>query len=152
MRTNHLNKRQQEIFINNLKYPHNIIWMIGEANGIRVSDILNLHVWQIKKQQITIREIKTKKSKRIYIPTKAREIFLKYNPYSDNEKAFPITRQAVHKAFKKASRKSGFKINVSTHSMRKSYAWKLYNNNKDFSYIKNKLNHENLSDTLRYLI
>ena len=49
------------------------IYDIGTATGLRISDILQLRVHVLNIQKPTIREQKTGKSKRIYIPTDTRK-------------------------------------------------------------------------------
>lgn len=143
------------------------IYIIGANNGLRVSDVLNLRVKAVRKRLPTIKEIKTGKSKRIYIPVEiARRLAARADERgdSDNDYIFkspsnpdkPMTRQAVWKAFKKAEdevfKKYGDKVNVGTHSMRKSYARKLLRKGKSYKEIQVRLNHAQLGDSLRYLI
>lgn len=137
------------------------IFNIGSTNGLRVSDVINLKVKHLYIHQPTIREQKTGKSKRIYIPKQTRlELQLKTKKRHPEEWIFQsvtdknkhITRQAVYKAFKRAQKLSETKNNVGTHSMRKNYAQKLLQRGKTFEEIRLKLNHRNLGDTLRYLI
>ena len=44
------------------------------------------------------------------------------------------------------------KINIGTHTMRKNKVYQLMQKGKDLKYIKNELNHSNLSDTLLYMM
>lgn len=136
------------------------IYTIGTHNGLRISDVLNLKVRALKIKQPTVREIKTGKRKRIYIPAKTRRKLIekcvgkKDTEYifTNNSTGKPYTRQAVWKAFKAAEMKTGNGISVGTHSMRKAYAQKLMRKGKSYKEIQAKLNHEQLGDTLRYLI
>lgn len=142
------------------------IYIIGAHNGLRVSDVIALRVKHLKIQKPTIREKKTGKPKRIYIPEKARRALInraKQRKDSDNDYIFQsprdkkrhISRQAVWKAFEKAENiaaRNGEKINVGTHSMRKAYAQKLLRKGKSYDDIRKKLNHAQYGDTLRYLI
>lgn len=140
------------------------IYLIGESTGLRVSDILTLKVKHLKIKSPTIKEKKTGKSKRIYIPAATRRKLLaraEARGDSDNDFIFqspknpqrPISRQAVWKAFERAEKKiSGKKINVGSHSMRKAYANKLLRKGKSYKEIQKKMNHSDLGETLRYLI
>lgn len=142
------------------------IYSIGVANGLRVSDILNLRVRALYIKQPTITEIKTRKKKRIYIPADTRKDLIdscKNRSATENDYIFissatgrPYSRQAVWKAFKTAEEKVckeyGDKVNVGTHSMRKSYAQKLLRKGKSYKEIQARLNHSQLGDSLRYLI
>lgn len=142
------------------------IYSIGYANGLRISDILNLRVKALYIKQPTITEIKTKKRKRIYIPAETRKELLTACEkrsatetdyiFISNATGRPYSRQAVWKAFKKAEERAqaetGKAINVGTHSMRKAYAQKLLRKGKNYKEIQAKMNHNQLGDTLRYLI
>lgn len=142
---------------NALKTPYKEIWEIGCSTGLRVSDIISLTVGQIRTEKPTIREQKTGKSKRIYIPKKTREKLIEKTRhkkddefvFSSNSKSGHITRQAVFKAFKKAS--ANININVGTHTMRKNYAIKMACKGKGLQYVQKKLNHNNIAETLLYL-
>lgn len=142
------------------------IYIIGAHNGLRVSDVIGLKVKHLKIQKPTIREKKTGKPKRIYIPKKTRTELINRSERrkdSDNDYVFQspknrkqhISRQAVWKAFRTAENiaaKNGRTINVGTHSMRKAYAQKLLKKGKSYEDIRKKLNHAQYGDTLRYLI
>lgn len=142
------------------------IYIIGAHNGLRVSDVIGLKVKHLRVQKPTIREKKTGKSKRIYIPKRTREELIDRSERrsdSDNDYIFQskknrkqhISRQAVWKAFRTAENiaaKNGKQINVGTHSMRKAYAQKLLRKGKSYDDIRKKLNHAQYGDTLRYLI
>lgn len=160
MKTNRISRNIVALFRSKLNARHKIIFDLGESTGLRVSDIVSLKKSDIEKEKPTIKEKKTGKSKRIYIPKKTREELRKLSEKSKNEyifyspssKAGHISRQAVWKAFKKASQKVKASGNIAPHSTRKDYACKLLNKGKTFKYIQGKLNHTNSNDTLLYLL
>lgn len=149
MRTDHLSSTDKRRMEKRLKYPYSAIWIIGTESGLRISDILELTVEQVKNGRPTIKIKKTKKSKRIYIPKRAQKEILANCPESGT--VFNITRQAVFKTFKKTATDLNIKAVVGTHTMRKTYAWKLKEKGKSYTYIQGKLQHQSLGDTLRYL-
>lgn len=151
MRVDHIPKSEQQKLLKHLSFPHSAIWLIGQHTGLRVSDILTLSRQQLLNGRPTIVCKKTGKHKRVYIPQKARELVVKN---SSPDKAYPlqVSRQAVYKAFKAAKAKADIKSQIGTHSMRKSYAWRLKDKGKSYSYIQAQLQHESIGDTLRYLI
>lgn len=151
MKVKHLNKAERKQLYQKLKFPHNAIWIIGEKTGLRISDILELTRKQIEQGRPTIHCKKTGKSKRVYIPKKAKMLILENTP-NDCEKPLAVSRQAVYKAFKTAALKANIKGQIGTHSMRKTYAWRLKDKKKTYSYIQNQLQHNNIGDTFRYLI
>lgn len=151
-------------FRRDLPKKHRLIFDIGIATGLRVSDIISLRREVLEIEKPTIKEIKTGKSKRIYIPRKLRRELIKYCEsdkgkefifFSDKSKSGHISRQAVFKVFKRVAKiydiDSG-PWNVGTHSMRISYACKLMEKGKSLKYIKSKLNHSKEADTLLYIL
>lgn len=151
-------KEQEKTFCSYLKMPHSLIYKVGATTGLRVSDIISLRKSILKTKEPTIKEQKTGKSKRIYIPQKLRREMIQYSEnnqseyiFSGNGKSGHITRQSVHKAFKKAANKADIDVNIATHAMRKKYARTLYAKGKTLKYIQGKLNHKSISDTLLYL-
>ena len=160
MRTNRINAEVVALFLRRLSYKHELICRIGLSTGLRISDILRLKIGHVKIEKPTIKEMKTGKSKRIYIPRKLRQELIEYHARnSHNEYIFysesksgHISRQAVWKAFKRASESLKLKDNIAPHSTRKSYACKLLKKGKNYTYIKDKLNHNNVTDTLLYVL
>lgn len=143
-----------------LKFPYLQIWEIGNSSGLRISDIITLKVEQLYVEKPTIKEQKTGKSKRIYIPKKTRLALLAHCKecgrdeyvFKSKSKTGHITRQAVFKAFKKAGQQANVKNNVGTHTMRKNYALKQFSKEHDLKFVQDKLNHAHLSDTVLYLL
>ena len=153
----YLDEAETKTFMDKLNYKYKLIFEIGKTTGLRVSDIVALKKDILKIKEPTIKEKKTGKSKRIYINKKLKTKLIEYSKnnkfyiFETSSKCGHITRQAVHKAFKKAQEKSGIKKNISTHTMRKTYAMKLLKKNKGLKYVKDKLNHNAIADTLLYL-
>lgn len=144
---------------NYLDAPYDMIWAIGNATGLRITDILQLRVKHLKPEKPTIHEQKTGKSKRIRIPAKTRKQLLIMTAgkndddfiFGSTSKTGHLTRQAVHKAYKRAAKMAHTKKNVGTHSMRKNYALRLYRHG-DLTYVQHKLNHDNAAETALYLL
>ena len=160
MRTNKINNDIVVSFRNCLNSKHRLIFDLGYALGLRISDIIKLKISILDTEKPTIKEQKTGKSKRIYIPKKLRQQMKELHAatscndfifYSATSNTGHISRQAVFKAFKKASKKLGISDNIATQSMRKSYACKLFEKGKGYKYIQTKLNHTPECDTLLYL-
>lgn len=158
MLTKGITEEQQKRLLMYLKPPYDLIYKIGINTGLRVSDIVSMHKRILSIKEPTIKERKTGKSKRIYIPAKLRNDLICYCANNDSDYIFKgtgskghITRQSVHKVFKRAATKAGITDNISTHTMRKNYARKLMKKGKSLKYIQSKLNHKSLMDTLLYL-
>lgn len=142
-----------------LNEPYKSIWEIGNATGLRVTDILKLQVKSLEIEKPTIKEQKTGKSKRIRLPSKTRRRLQQQTRgrkgdsyiFASESKTGHLTRQAVFKAYKKAAAEAGAHNNVGTHTMRKNYALKQYKRG-GLQYVKNKLNHDNLAESALYLL
>lgn len=139
-----------------LKPPHCFIFQLGLDTGLRISDIITLEKKRLWVREPTIKEKKTGKTKRIYIKKDLRKKLIKYSEkhkkyvFQSRSKSGHISRQAVFKAFKKAAAQCGIEKKIGTHSMRKSYARRLYSK-KPLKYVQCKLNHENVAETLLYV-
>lgn len=161
MRSETLHSSEREELYRRLPPIYRLILDLGCSTGLRISDIIKLERRILDIKEPTIKETKTGKSKRIYIP-KSTRIALKahiatctpskYIFASNKSKSGHITRQTVYKAFSKAAKAADIKSHISPHSMRKYYARKALSRRKDLHYVQNKLNHSHLADTLLYLI
>lgn len=157
MRVFAVDKENYKDFINHLNFKNKVIYELGISTGLRISDIIRLKKHILSVKEPTIKEKKTKKSKRFYIKSDLRKDLNKIAESSLNEfifysaksKSGHISRQAVWKAFKIAANKANIKINIGTQSMRKRYAKNL-NYNHSYKYIQNKLNHDNISTAMLY--
>lgn len=147
----------ESMFISALNKKLRYIYLLGISTGLRISDIVSLKKEVLHIKEPTIKEQKTGKSKRIYIPIKTRNglfdiaktsqnEYIFYSPYS---KSGHISRQYVWKTFKKVAKNLNIEINMGTQSMRKRYAKRLYDNH-NLNYVKNKLNHDSVTTSLLY--
>lgn len=158
MRVSKIDSTKEVIFRKRLSYQYRLIYDIGCCTGLRVTDIITLEKDILKIKEPTIKEHKTGKSKRIYIPKKLKTELIEFSKdnkkyiFQSKSKTGHITRQAVFKHFKRIAKIVKSNKNIGTHTMRKNYACKLLKKGKNYKYIKSKLNHEKLSDTLLYLI
>lgn len=62
-----------------------------------------------------------------------------------------MTRQNAHKVLKEAFEKAGLNGKLATHSMRKSFAQRLYQRTGDIFTVREMLGHQNVSTTQAYL-
>jgi len=137
-----------------------ILFCLGLYTGLRISDILKLQVKHVKdKDNIRIREKKTKKSKVIKINKFLRK---ELNDYIEGKEEYeyliansksginPITRQHAYYIVKETCEKFGI-YNVGTHSLRKTFGYNYYNKTKNIAVLQNIFNHSEPSITLRYI-
>ncbi|NIK80547.1 site-specific recombinase XerD [Paenibacillus castaneae] len=134
--------------------------MAGFNSGLRISDLLQLQVSDVKDAtHLYIKEQKTEKRRQIKINPTLRQAIAKYIAgMMDDEWLFPakttgtpISRQYAHKILNIAAKKVGIKAKISTHSLRKSFGYHLYQNTKDVALLQSMFGHSAPSITLRYI-
>ena len=132
--------------------------LVAESNlGCRLVDIINLETGSITMQNgnyvLDIVEQKTGKKRTFVVPKKVKQFIDDYCALMNVEtgKIFSITEQAVWKAVRQATRYLGME-NVSTHSMRKRAALKLYEQSGyDIALVSQFLQHSDTKITQTYL-
>lgn len=139
-----------------------IMFVIGINTGLRVSDILTLKVSDIKdKTHIIILEQKTKKNKRFLINSMLQNdisTFIKDNNLTNDMyliqsrkgKNKPITRVQAYRVLNQAASTLGL-VEIGTHTMRKTFGYWHYKQNKDVAILQEIFNHSSPSITLRYI-
>lgn len=140
-----------------------VLFMFGIYSGLRISDILPLHVRDVRnKDYIYLREKKTNKEKRFIINDELKKILKDYvKGKKDYELLFPrskgrgqkkpIGRQSVWRILNDAAAKFGHTDKIGCHTMRKTFGYWLYQKTRDVATIQKILNHSDPSITLRYI-
>ena len=72
-------------------------------------------------------------------------------PSRNGQGAKPMSRRMVHDILKKAFREAGLNGHLATHSLRKSFAQRLYDQTGDIFIVKEMLGHKSVVTTQRYL-
>ncbi len=153
------------------------LFMIGVSTGGRISELLNLTIGDVYQNGRPVTDLHYRKSivkgkeHARSVPvnrdgTKAiTEIIAwhtqQYGCLDDKRPLFPsrnrvkgivpITRQQAHKIFKRVCQQAALNGNLATHSLRKSYAQRLYSQMNDIFSIKEMLGHQNITTTQAYL-
>lgn len=143
-------------------YRNYLMFEIGIYIGIRISDILNIKVKDIKnKDYLKLREIKTNKEKLMPIPVPLKKEINSYiedTKLTDNDYLFksrknkikPITRVQAYNILRKIAKK--YKLeNIGTHTLRKTFGYHFYRSNNDIALLMRIFNHSDPSITLRYI-
>lgn len=140
------------------------IWSIGLNLALRISDLLSIKYGDIQDDRLFIRESKTGKIANIKLNQKAVDtinriqqehpnhvfLFQSYrNQQSIRREPKPLTRCAVSKAFALIGEE--LKLNLGTHSMRKTRGYLLYKSTKDIGRVMKMLRHGSEGVTLRYI-
>lgn len=136
------------------------LFIIGINTGLRISDLLDLKVEDVKnKSHIILTEQKTGKNKRFMINRQLREDIDKYiNNMGSNEYLFqsqkgknkPISRVQAYRILNNAASKIGLD-EIGTHTLRKTFGYWHYKQYKDVALLQELFNHSAPSVTLRYI-
>lgn len=133
--------------------------LVIEANlGIRISDVLQLRLSDIKKDgeryHLDIVEKKTGKERNFTVPFYLYQYIKVYcleHGIKADERIFPITVRAVQKQLKMVCDFCGYE-DISTHSFRKFFATEIYKNNGyDIMLVKHLLQHSSAFTTQKYI-
>lgn len=124
-----------------------LVCQVAEHTGLRIGDVLALRTETVRKgQRFTVRESKTGKSRRIYIPrllhsqllAQAGDVWVFPSP---RDSAKHRTRQTVWADIKRAAKAFRLPQNVSPHSLRKVYAVGEWERTGDLAKVGQQLNH-----------
>jgi integrase len=140
------------------------VWLFGLNVGLRISDLLSIKFSDINNERLIIKESKTGKLANIKLNNKAlmilKEIqsehpmhvflFQSYrNQQSLNKAPRPLSRRSISKAFYEVG--SEVKIDLGTHSLRKTRGYMLYRQSGDLTKVMRMLRHTSAGVTLRYI-
>ena len=162
-----LTTEQYDLIINTInngflnRRPNNRIAtaLVLEANlGIRISDILNLHLNDIVKDgdryRLDITEQKTSKKRTFTVPTEIYQYIKGYcvdNEIKSSDLIFPISERVIQKHLLKVSDYLGLE-NISTHSFRKYFATNIYvDNDYNIVLVQQLLQHSTPAVTQKYI-
>lgn len=158
--------RKLEDYLTTKNLRNRLIFIFGINSGLRVSDILNLNIEDVKsKNFVEIKEKKTGKYKRFPLNKKLKKLIKEYlplreklyaigdeNPLFLGKKHKRLDRSQVYRFLNEACKKVGIKnINVGTHTMRKSFGFHFYKQYNDVALLQKILNHSSPAITLRYI-
>ena len=155
MRTDWICRDDCKILLRLLTPANALIMETAFDTGLRVGDILELRSDQITRQRFTVREHKTGKSRRIYLPESLRSrladqagaVWVFPGTIDPNKHR---TRQAVWKDIKRASKAMRVRQTWGCHSARKVYAVDIYRR-KGLDAARQALGHDSTAVTLIYL-
>lgn len=132
------------------------------ATGLRIGDVLALRTDQVRTQRFSVKEQKTGKVRRVYLPTKLCEDILRqagriwaFEGRSDPRKH--RTRDAVYKDLRRVAtlyRVDGKKLteHISPHTARKVYAVEAYQRSGSLRKVQQLLNHDDEAVTRLYAL
>lgn len=152
-----------------------MLGLLGMTFGLRVCDLITLTVNDVidnielttdlsntKQYIIRIIEQKTKKEREIYINE---TIYKQIQEYCKDKPKYaylfesrnskngmkPICEAQASRIIRSAAKKIGIRYNISSHSLRKTYAFAIYTDTKDINLVADLLNHSNTMVTRKYI-
>lgn len=148
------------ICLRNQNERNYIMFILGIYSGLRISDILQLRIKDVKNRDyVNIREQKTGKQKIFQINTFLKKELKSFCEARDLNEYLIKSRQNKNRALSRAMayeiiRKAGYQngiTNLGTHSMRKTFGYHFYQRYKDVVTLQKIFNHADPSVTLHYI-
>lgn len=143
-----------------------ILFLLGINTGLRVGDLLNLKISDVKgKKKLSIKEGKTEKSRTIQLTNIYEELNTYTASLEGTEWLFPsrkakkegkpvdkpISRIQAYRQLNKASEMVDMPDGIGTHTMRKTFGYWHYKQFKDVAELQMILNHSHPDVTLKYI-
>jgi len=135
------NIQHERMFVDYLKLNYKreaLFWMISRYSGYRVSDLLEFTVSDIKDilkiDRFEIKERKTGKLRKVVLkPYLKKELKESIKDKADHEKLFrsrqgdnqSVSSRQMGRTLKQAAKEVGLKLNIGTHSGRKTFGYHL---------------------------
>lgn len=141
-------------------YKYYIMFQLGVGTGLQLQDILSFKNKDVTgKSEITVK-IGTKNIVNTFtVPEDLQRIISDYTKGKDPEAYLILGHQSANKPVSREQayrvlRSTGHKIGLSSigaQTMRKTFAWKYYNETGDIYYLQNLFNHASPSITYRFI-
>lgn len=136
-----------------------ILFLMGINTGLRVSDLLQLQVKDIKsKKSLVVREGKTQKPRTIYLSNIYDELESYLSVLKDSKWVFPsrkgdkpISRIQAYRQLNKSANMVDINEGIGTHTMRKTFGYWYYKRTNDIASLQMILNHSHPEVSLKYI-
>lgn len=148
----------------NCDYKYYVMFMLGLYSALRISDILMLRVRNIRENGkiVDVVKIKEKKTGKVHMFPIKKELGKILADYCKDKEDYeylvpndktkrPITRQQAWRVLNDCAKSVGIRDNIGTHSMRKTYGYHFYKQQKDIAYLQKIFGHSTPEITLRYI-
>lgn len=155
MRSQYMHSSELSHILAALTPENRLACEISLCTGLRISDVLSLRTGQIKKQRFTVKEMKTGKTRFVYLPKELWERALKMSgtfyvfEHRLNSREHR-TRQAVFKDLRRAAVLFRCSEHISPHSLRKAFAVEEFHKTCDIKRVQKLLNHSDEAVTYLY--
>lgn len=142
-----------------------LLFEIGINTGLRISDMIRLKKKNVCGEWIETVEQKTGKVSRIPLNTRIREIiqdrcrdmdpedwlFPSRQPRKDDAVQLPMTRRNAYNDIRKIATMYDLGDHIGCHTLRKTFGYWHYKQNKDLEILRQWFNHTSQLVTLRYI-
>lgn len=142
-----------------------LLFEIGINTGLRISDMIRLRKKHVCGEWIETVEKKTGKTTRIPLNVRIREIiqdrcrdmepddllFPSRKKLGDGEIQQPMTRRNAYNDIRKIATMYGLGDHIGCHTLRKTFGYWHYKQNKDLEILRQWFNHTSQMVTLRYI-
>ena len=138
-----------------------MMFIMGINIGLRISDLLSLKVKDvINGEYVELKEGKTGKYKRFPLSDSYKWYLKEYTVGMDPEDWLfqsqrgdnqPLTRIQAYRIINRACDKLEIKVNIGTHTLRKTFGYHFYKRTKDIALLQKIFNHSTPAVTLRYI-
>lgn len=147
------------IYLKNKNDRDYMLFLLGIHTGLRISDLLRLRVRDVKdKSHINLTERKTKKPRKILIN---KELKMELKCYCKGKQHYEYLFQSREGGNNHITRTRAYQIlldtgdvfglHISCHTLRKTFGYTHYQQNKDVVYLMEIFNHATPRITLRYI-
>ena len=149
-------------------------FMLGVSIGGRVSELLALKIGDVWQNEQPVSDFQFDKSivkggetsRTIPVNSDGRKaiteimdwqrshfgfVFLENPLFPSRKGCTPVQRQAMHKILREAFEKAGLNGKLATHTLRKTFAQRLYQKCSDIYMVKELLGHKNVATTQAYI-
>ena len=150
--------------------------MLGVSTGGRISELLSLQIGDVWQNRAAVTDLLFDKSivkggevsRAVPVNVDGRQAIAdliawhqeKYNSTDESRPLFPsrnkkgtvpMRRQTAHEMLKQAFTAAGLNGKLATHSLRKSFAQRVYEQSSDIYLVQELLGHRNVSTTQKYI-
>lgn len=149
----------EKILLSTKNIKHRLLLSVSYGAGLRVSEVVELRVFDLNLSELTIhvKRGKGQKDRISVLPEKLNKSLASLVSGKDrhdfvfaSERGGKLTTRTAQKVFENALRTSGIKKEATFHSLRHSFATHLLENGVDIRYVQELLGHQNIRTTQRY--
>ena len=169
-------RRVSECFSGTFEVRNRGLFMLGVSTGGRISELLGLQIGDVYQNDAAVTDLLYDRSivkggeisRAVPVNVDGREAIEalidwhrhKYGTIAPTRPLFPsrnqsgsvaMNRQTAHEMLKKAFENAGLNGKLATHSLRKSFAQRVYEQSGDIYLVQELLGHRNVSTTQNYI-